>query len=496
MNVNVPASPHIRSGASTTRIMLDMILALLPSLIAGILAFGLRALLVTLVSVGTAVAGETLYCLVTRKNVSVPDLSAVVTGLLFAMVLPASVPYYIVILGVLFAVVAVKGIAGGLGENTFNPALAGRAFLMLLFPVYLTRFAAAGAALPPGGFMNVDIAASATPLAALRAGQVPQTGLLQLFLWNPAGTIGGTSAAAILAGFVYLLARRVVRFRIPVAYLGTFAVLTFAFYRGENPLTWMLYSLLSGGVLFGAAFMASDYSSSPVHTRAQWLFGAGCGILTVLFRYSGLFPEGVTYAILLMNPLSWHLDRWFGRRTSAVRASRKDDFSDAWKPALAVALAGLVLFGAVTGLRGIRKDMEQAYYREVFGRMLPGSSTFTEIPVEEGETGIRKVVKGETGYVVEVAEPGYVDDIVLVVSVTNEGMVSGLAVKSSSETYGLGGEAASDVDFLGQFLGTYGDDTGKADALTGATETTEAVARAVRKAALYVQRLTAAGEGR
>ncbi len=310
MNLTVSASPHIRGGDSATRLMLDVVIALLPALAAGVLFQGLRAGLVAAVCVLSALAGEWLLRLALRRHSTLPDGSALVTGLLLALTLPASVPYYAAAIGGLFAVVVVKGLCGGLGQNTFNPALGARAFLMLLFPACLTRFPALGAALSLGELSPADVVTGATPLHHMQMPALPDVSLLDLFLGRTGGCIGEVSALALLIGGGWLLLRRVISVRIPAAYLGTVAVLTLVFSKGGSPVLWMAYSLLSGGVLLGAIFMATDYATSPVGPAAQIAYGIGCGALTVVFRYTGLFPEGVTYAILLMNAAVWLLDRY------------------------------------------------------------------------------------------------------------------------------------------------------------------------------------------
>lgn len=310
MNLTVSASPHIRGKDTTARLMLDVVIALLPALAAGMLFQGPRAGLVAAVCVLSALAGEWLLRLVLRRHNTLPDGSALVTGLLLALTLPASVPYYVVAADGLFAVVVVKGLCGGLGQNTFNPALGARAFLMLLFPACLTRFPALGSALFLGELNPADVVTGATPLHHMQMPALPDVSLLDLFLGRAGGCIGEVSALALLLGGGWLVFRRVITLRIPAAYLGTVAVLTLVFSKGDSPILWMAYSLLSGGVLLGALFMATDYATSPVGPLAQIVYGIGCGALTVVFRYTGLFPEGVTYAILLMNAAAWLLDQY------------------------------------------------------------------------------------------------------------------------------------------------------------------------------------------
>ncbi|MCI9550803.1 MAG: RnfABCDGE type electron transport complex subunit D [Oscillospiraceae bacterium] len=310
MNLTVSASPHIRGKDTTARLMLDVVIALLPALAAGMLFQGPRAGLVAAVCVLSALAGEWLLRLVLRRHNTLPDGSALVTGLLLALTLPASAPYYVAAAGGLFAVVVVKGLCGGLGQNTFNPALGARAFLMLLFPACLTRFPALGSALFLGELNPADVVTGATPLHHMQMPALPDVSLLDLFLGRAGGCIGEVSALALLLGGGWLVFRRVITLRIPAAYLGTVAVLTLVFSKGDSPILWMAYSLLSGGVLLGALFMATDYATSPVGPLAQIVYGIGCGALTVVFRYTGLFPEGVTYAILLMNAAAWLLDQY------------------------------------------------------------------------------------------------------------------------------------------------------------------------------------------
>ena len=309
MNLTVASSPHIRGNFSTRRIMLDVVLALLPALCVGVGVLGWRSLVVALISVAAAVGAEWLFSVLTKSRNTTIDGSAMVTGLLLAMTLPHTVPYWMVAVGSIFAIIVVKMLCGGLGQNIFNPALTARAFLMLIFPVGLTRY------------VGVDGVSAATPLHHMVMPALPEQTLTQMFLGsiNRPGSIGELSALALLLGGVYLVARKVISARIPLAYLGTVAVLTLVFHKTDAPVDWMLYSLLSGGVMLGAIFMATDYATSPVTARGQIIYGIGCGGLTVVFRYFGLFPEGVTYAILLMNAFVWIIDRYTAPRRFGVK---------------------------------------------------------------------------------------------------------------------------------------------------------------------------------
>ena len=297
MNLTVASSPHIRGNFRTNRIMLDVVLALLPALAVGAGFQGPRALIVALLSVSTCVVAEYLYSRITRTRNTAVDGSAVVTGLLLAMTLPATVPYWLVIVGDVFAIIFVKALCGGLGQNIFNPALAARAFMLLIFPVGLTRY------------QGLDGVTAATPLHHMVMPALPTETIGQMFVGRCPGTIGEVSALALLIGGAYLVIRKVISIRIPAAYLGTVALVTLIFSKTGDPISWMLYSLFSGGVMLGAIFMATDYATSPATPVGQVIYGIGCGILTVFFRYNGLFPEGVTYAILIMNAFVWFIDR-------------------------------------------------------------------------------------------------------------------------------------------------------------------------------------------
>ena len=309
MKLNVTSSPHIRGNFRTSRLMLDVVIALLPALAVGAAVLGLRALVVALISVAAAVATELLYSWLLKKRNTVIDCSAMVTGLLFAMTLPVSVPYSVAVLGSAFAILAAKLMCGGLGQNIFNPALLARAAVLVVFPAALTRYPALG----------VDAVTGATPLHHMVMPALPEESILDMFLGNCPGSIGEISALALILGGVYLVLRKVISARIPLAYLATVAVLTFVFHKTEDALGWMLYSLFSGGLMLGAIFMATDYVTSPVTKKGQIIYGAGCGVLTVIFRYYGLFPEGVTYAILLMNLCVWTIDRYTALRIYGYR---------------------------------------------------------------------------------------------------------------------------------------------------------------------------------
>ena len=307
--LSISASPHIRTGEDTRSIMLDVLIALLPALVVAAWMFGLRAILNTVLSVLGCLFFEWGYRKLLKKPDSTGDLSAAVTGVLLAYTLPVSIPWWILLIGDAFAIILVKQLFGGIGKNFMNPALAARAFLFS-WPVAMTRWVAP---LSYRSFFNPNLAdavTSATPLAALKGGALPQgLTLLQDFLGQVGGSMGEVSAFALLLGGCYLLVRKVISPRIPLAFLLTVAVLTFLFPKGNPRLSWMLWQLCSGGVMLGAIFMATDYATSPVTKWGQIIYGVGCGVITMAIRYLGSYPEGVSYAILIMNISVYLLDK-------------------------------------------------------------------------------------------------------------------------------------------------------------------------------------------
>lgn len=320
----VTSSPHVRSEDSIRSIMLDVLIALIPALLVGIFTFGPRALVLTVISVGSCLLFEYAYCRLLKKNNCIGDLSAAVTGVLIAFNLPVSVPVWMPVAGALFAIVIVKQLYGGLGKNVFNPALAARVFLFLSWSSFMTTWTEPQAALSWFG-STADAVTSATPLAILKEGTaVANLNLFAMLTGQTGGCLGETSALAILAGGLYLIIRRVITPRIPVAFLGTVALLTFIFPRaGLGGFDWMCYQLLGGGLMLGAIFMATDYTTSPATIGGQWIYGIGCGVVTVVIRYFGAYAEGVSFAILLMNAFVWMIDTRFRPRRYGIRRFEK-----------------------------------------------------------------------------------------------------------------------------------------------------------------------------
>ncbi len=304
--LTVSSSPHIHGPNRTWRLMLDVIIALMPALLWAVLMFGFRAFTVAGISVAGSVFFEWAYRKIMKLDNTVGDLSSVVTGLLIAFVCPVTIPYWTILVGDFFAIVVVKQLFGGIGKNFMNPALAARAFL-LSWPVVMTTWVEDGSR--PGIFHPVDAVTAATPLNNMHTGALPQESLLDLFLGTVGGSMGEISAVLLLAGGLYLVVRKVITLRIPLSFLGTVAVLTFLFPRGNDRVVWMLSQLLSGGLMLGAWFMATDYVTTPITGLGQILFGLGCGIITVVIRYFGSYPEGVSYAILIMNTCVVLLDQ-------------------------------------------------------------------------------------------------------------------------------------------------------------------------------------------
>ncbi len=313
--LDVAYQPQVRTTTDTRRLMLDVIIALMPALIVGVLQFGAKSLVLVLTGVASAVFWEWGYRRLFKKEQSIGDLSAVLTGLLLAMTLPPTAPWWIPVIGTLFGIVVVKQLYGGIGKNFLNPALAGRAFLLSSYAIIMANWS-----VPNALSGTVDGTTMATPLAGLYGDGLPAYFTVKsVFMGYTPGCIGEISALAILIGCAYLLIRKVISWRIPVSFVGTVALLTLIFgHEGFGNGEWMLYNIFSGSVLFGAVFMATDYATSPVTLNGQLLFGAGCGILTVLIRYFGGFPEGTTYAILIMNLCTWAIDKAFHRHQFGV----------------------------------------------------------------------------------------------------------------------------------------------------------------------------------
>ena len=303
------SSPHIRSNEDTRSIMLDVIIALLPAMGWSIYCFGIKALVLTLVSVVSCVFFEWAYLKLMKKSCMVGDLSAVVTGMLLSFVCPVDLPWWVIIIGAFFSIVVVKQLYGGIGCNFLNPALAGRAFLLASYATAMTTWA-----IPK---IRPDVTSAATPMAIMKEGTeeafttlMSNYSIGDMFIGKVGGSLGEVSALCLLVGGVYLLIRKVISWQIPVAYIGTVAVLTLiAAPAGIDNVQYMLYNVFGGGLMLGAIFMATDYVTSPVTKLGPIVYGIGCGVLTVKIRYFGGYNEGVSYAILCMNVCTVLLDK-------------------------------------------------------------------------------------------------------------------------------------------------------------------------------------------
>jgi electron transport complex protein RnfD len=310
LNLIGSSSPHIRTKDGAGHIMGEVLLAMLLPLLFAVYNFGPRALAATAVSVAGCCAFEWLYRAALKKDNTLGDLSAAVTGVLIAFVCPVTIPYWILLIGDFFAIVVVKQLFGGIGKNFLNPALAARAFMLSWAGEMSTWVGPRSSAALWGA---VDAATYPTPMALLHENNLE--GLRQMYdlpemlVGLIGGSMGEVSALLLLLGGLFLIVRKVITWYIPVSYIGTVAALTFLFPRGNDPATWMLYNLLGGGLMLGAFFMATDYVTSPVSHKGQLLFGVGCGLITVFIRYFGAYSEGVCYAILVMNLTVWIIDK-------------------------------------------------------------------------------------------------------------------------------------------------------------------------------------------
>ncbi|MBQ7383881.1 MAG: RnfABCDGE type electron transport complex subunit D [Clostridia bacterium] len=302
----VSPSPHVHASSSSRKIMLDVIIALCPALVASVVIFGFRALALTALCVAVCVLAEWAFEKLCKRDVTVGDFSAVVTGMLLAFNLPSTTPLWQAAFGSVVAIVVVKQLFGGIGKNFANPAITARIVMLLSFSGTMSKFESVN-----------DAVSGATPLSIMSSGgEMPS--LLDMFLGRHGGSLGETCALALLIGGVYLVARGVITWHTPIVYLGTVAL--FALALGENP----LYHLLSGGLVLGAIFMATDYSTTPQTPWGKVIFGVGCGLITVLIRVFGSYPEGVSFAILLMNILTPYINKWTKPKPfGAIKAPKK-----------------------------------------------------------------------------------------------------------------------------------------------------------------------------
>ena len=318
----VSASPHIHSPETTTGVMGDVIISLLPALAMAVVWFGSRALVLTAVCIGTAVLAEWVSRRVMKRPNTLGDLSAVVTGLILALNLPATLPLWMAAIGSVVAIVVVKQMFGGIGQNFVNPAMTARIILMVSFPTAMARWTA-----PLASAWSADAVTTATPMASLAVSSggnlsADLPSLWQMLVGYHGGSMGEVCALALLVGGVYLIIRRVISPIIPAAYIGTVAV--WMLLAGHGDLRFVAYELLGGGLLLGAFFMATDYATSPITAKGKWIFGIGCGIITSVIRLYGSLPEGVSFSIILMNILVPHIERLTLPRAFGAEKEKKE----------------------------------------------------------------------------------------------------------------------------------------------------------------------------
>ena len=533
LNLKISASPHVRSKSTTSDIMFDVILALVPATVFGIYQFGWYAALLVFVCIATAVFSEYLFQKGMGRKVTISDTSAALTGLLLALNLPPNFPIWMAMLGSVFAIIVVKQLFGGLGQNFMNPALGARCFLLLAFSRYMTAFV-------------YDGVATATPLAVLRDnGKVD---ISDMFLGFTSGTIGETSVVAILVGAAYLLIKRVISPKIPFIYIGTFAacIAIYAATSDYNVAEYTLAHLCGGGLMLGAWFMATDYVTSPITPVGKIIYGVILGLLTFSLRIFGSSAEGVSYAIIISNLLVPLIEKAttlkaFGEgadikekkpseKVSVDKEKNHDETTEKEKSdvkgifvAMAALFAITVVMGAALGViyNVTKKPIEEAElkakqeaYKEVFPDakdiVAVDDSKYEEYNSKLDDSGytnshideinVATGDEGELGYIYVVTNGrGYGGDIQLVVGINKDGVIQGIAFLSINETAGLGMEA-DNPEFLNQYIGkavdsfnvtktaaTSDDDV---EAISGATITTDAVTDAINATLLMNSILT------
>ena len=531
--------PQMGQPTTTAAMMTDVMVALLPALAMAVFFFGLRVLVLTAVSMGSCLLFEYLYRRFTGQPDTLRDRSACVTGLLLALSLPPTAAYWVPVLGAFFAIVVVKQFYGGLGKNFMNPALAGR-MLLATFPMLMTNWSKP---LDRLSLWGVDAVSAATPLSYLHTGSLPPQGLDQLFLGLQGGSLGEVSSLMLLLGGVYLVLRRVISARIPAAYLGTAALLALVFVPdGVSAASWVAAQLLSGSLIFGAFFFATDPATSPVTPRGQVMFGVGCGALTMLLRFFSSYPEGVGWAILTMNCCVWLLDRaGLPRRFGAGRFSVLREYLARFRHSLseiyfikpnfhfslikegkmpgeahldqiraqakALLHLGAVLLATVLVIFGVHRftDLDTAkaeteQQQKLLAQVMPKAAFSSETPYRaSGALSIQAGYSEDNeflGYCVEVQAQGFSGPVTLEVGVDLDGKVTGVAVTDHKETPGVGTAAMSQAA-LSRYIGRSGtirtSGSNSVDAVSGATATSQAITAGVNRALAIVANLDQEG---
>jgi len=502
----VSSSPHVRAKDSTSRVMLYVIIALLPATLFGIWNFGMHALLLILVTIASCLASEWIFDKIVHKKNSLPDLSAVVTGLLLALNLPAGLPWWEAVIGSVFAIVIVKMMFGGLGQNFMNPALGGRCFLLIAFAADMTNFKSS----------KFEAYSGATPLAMIRNEGLSSVNVMDMLTGKIPGTIGETSVIAILIGAIILILLGVITLRIPAAYLITFAVFMLIFGKEPMNANYLVAELCGGGLMLGAFFMATDYVTSPITPAGQIIYGICCGLLTGIFRCFGANAEGVSFAIILSNILvpiieKFTIPRAFGL---AKEAKNKQIIHDALVLTAFTLVIGVIL-GAVYGITKapIDKANEQTK-KEAYQAVFADASGFNqqEYDADAADKMVADAGYDDTiddveqavdkdgnalGYVITVtAKDGSQGSITFSVGIKNDGTVNGYSITDISETPGLGMKAEEE-DFYSQFENKTVDkftvvkqkpaSDDQIEAITGSTITSKAMANGCNAAIYYFQ---------
>ncbi len=479
----VAPSPHRRSGNTTTRIMLDVLIALVPAFIAANIIFGPRAALVTAVCVASCVLFEYFTRKVMKRDNTISDLSAAVTGVLLSYNLPVTIPLWMAVVGSFFAIVVVKQLFGGIGQNFANPAITARVILLVSFSGQMTTWA------EPFFYRSsgADIVTGATPLTQLGTSDLPS--LLDMFLGVRGGCMGETCILALLIGGVYLVIRRVISPVIPVTYIGT--VFLFSVIFGQDP----LYEIMSGGLVLGAIFMATDYSTSPVTRLGKIIFALGCGTVTILIRQFGSYPEGVSFAILFMNLLVPYIDK--GTKLKPFGGKKMRVARDIVQPIVTLAVIALVVSAALVFTYNLTKGDENAVSEEVqtaVDELIGADNELIDIDkTAYADYDLEMAFKAADGSAMAllVTPKGYGGDIEMVVAVDQNGVITGTKVTAQTETPNLGTKVM-EPEFSDQFIGKSGELTvvknGSAaseqeiDAVAGATVSSRGFTDGVNKA--------------
>lgn len=506
--LTVSPSPHMHHPHVTTKnIMLIVTLSMLPLVFWASYIFGTRAFLITAVSVLTCVLCEYLYEVIMKMPITTGDYSAVVTGLLLALNLPISIPIWMVVVGAAFAIIVVKMLFGGIGKNFVNPALAARVFLMISWATAMTPSGNIDKKLSFLDFKDYDIVASPTPLSPIKEGTINTDNfrLVDLFFGRHGGVIGEVSALLILFGFLVILLSRVITWHIPVSYVGTVAMLTYWFPRGgADRLDFMLYNILTGGLLLGAVFMATDYTTSPVTKGGRLLYGVGCGLITVFIRYFGAYPEGVSFAILIMNLLVFYIDKYtkpitFGGGKKGM--SEQKGVKYFIKLGLILLVICAVTATALSIVYSLTKDKiaegnlsaeKEAILNKDTG-LFPSSDDIKTLKLSDydisgalDKTTINDIFEVKTkgkvvGYCIKVSSTGYKGPIDILVGTTLDGKIVGVRITKMDETKGLGTKIG-EKDHLSKFDGKNLSELAEVDNIAGATVSSVALKKGVESA--------------